>query len=332
MLLGWMIAVHDTRWIAQLYRATATRSGSQFRQWALDALTQRVAYAAAVWCVRENDTGRLTATTVRGLAPSVLEPLLALGSAQWLPPAGEGTAGRSWVTQRDLQALGAQYPQAAAVHARGLGQSFVALCPQSDTLFTTVICLLRRSVDPAFSFEDGDTLRTLLPHLAEAESLALENQLQFDDRLAATGRRNRGACCLADASGRIRSMSTGFHELLQRHVPDWDGLHLPFELEPLADAQERNLLVPRGLHVRVVRADQDLLQIHVRPTHPFDSLTAREHDIVKAMINGGSYKALARELGVSASTVANHASNIYRKLGAYNRDQVVGLASSFDAD
>lgn len=322
--LGWIDATDESRWTATLYREAAGRGAPAFRRWALDHLARAVPFTAAAWCTRRLGDERLTAVTVRGLTASALEPLLTLGNNLWVPPALLQGSGRSVLVRHDLAQLAAANVQAAALRRQRFADALVCLCAHADSLFFSIVCVLHES---GFSADAAATLQARLPHLAQAESLALESRLQLDRRLAASGRRNRGLSCLADSQGYIRAAAPGFGDLIRRHVRDWEGLRLPFDMRNRKTMQREAM--QQGLHVRVVETRHSWLQVHVREAHPFDTLTDREHDIVKAMVDGESYKAVARRLGVSASTVANHASNIYRKLGAYNRDEVVTLAASF---
>jgi DNA-binding NarL/FixJ family response regulator len=54
-------------------------------------------------------------------------------------------------------------------------------------------------------------------------------------------------------------------------------------------------------------------------------LTAREHDVLQALARGLSDKEIARELQVSANTVAAHVVHILSKLGVHSRLQAVLL-------
>lgn len=333
--MSWIETSRDTQWIGALYRQANAYEGAPLKQWALDCLSEQVSFSAVAWCTRRSDSDRLTAIAARGLPAPALEPLLALGAGLWRSPQDDrGRRGGSAATvaQFHLAELAARQPRAAELCTQGLSEAFVALCPQRGTLFTTVLCLLRKSSQSAFTYAECDRLCALVPHLAEAETLELEQRIGLDQRLARAGRRNRSPGCLVDDSGAVRAMSAAFRELLCQRQPRWNGLRVPAEMVavPEANGSARNVtLAELGLHARCSLAADNLFEVHIRPTHPFDRLTEREHDIVKAIVDGESYKLVARRLGVSPSTVANHASNIYRKLGALNRDQVVVLASSF---
>ncbi|MCW3066582.1 MAG: hypothetical protein JWN32_3754, partial [Solirubrobacterales bacterium] len=63
-----------------------------------------------------------------------------------------------------------------------------------------------------------------------------------------------------------------------------------------------------------------------RPVDPCP-LSAREMDVLKRLSEGKVYKQIARELGLSTSTVRTHLHNVYRKLGAVDRAQAVLVAT-----
>ncbi|TAM24225.1 MAG: response regulator transcription factor, partial [Nevskiaceae bacterium] len=54
----------------------------------------------------------------------------------------------------------------------------------------------------------------------------------------------------------------------------------------------------------------------------------REQQIARALGEGKTFKSIARNCGIAVSTVANHATRIYRKLGVYRREELVGLIRS----
>jgi len=63
-----------------------------------------------------------------------------------------------------------------------------------------------------------------------------------------------------------------------------------------------------------------------RPVDPCP-LSGREMDVLKRLSEGKVYKQIARELGLSTSTVRTHLHNVYRKLGAVDRAQAVLAAT-----
>jgi len=58
-------------------------------------------------------------------------------------------------------------------------------------------------------------------------------------------------------------------------------------------------------------------------TYPFPELTAREREVLNHMAAGTSNQAIARLLGLSAKTAANHVSNILNKLQAADRAEAI---------
>ena len=59
---------------------------------------------------------------------------------------------------------------------------------------------------------------------------------------------------------------------------------------------------------------------------PSSPLTARELAVLRLLARGAETADIARELGISATTVRNHVQHLLEKLGAHNRLQAVSLA------
>jgi DNA-binding NarL/FixJ family response regulator len=60
------------------------------------------------------------------------------------------------------------------------------------------------------------------------------------------------------------------------------------------------------------------LQAHRKPT-PAETLTHRELLVIRAIVDGGTNRQVADDLGLSEQTVKNHLSTVYDKLGVSNR-------------
>ena len=53
------------------------------------------------------------------------------------------------------------------------------------------------------------------------------------------------------------------------------------------------------------------------------NLTTRETEIVRLIIKGYSYKIIASDLGISEKTVSKHVSNIFSKVSATNKVEMI---------
>jgi len=54
-----------------------------------------------------------------------------------------------------------------------------------------------------------------------------------------------------------------------------------------------------------------------------EPLTAKEHQVIAAMVEGLSYKMIAGRLGIALETVRHHIKNIYRKLHVNSKGEVI---------
>jgi len=99
---------------------------------------------------------------------------------------------------------------------------------------------------------------------------------------------------------------------------------LPFEL-PENPSEERGAFSRGTLRFRLVAADGRRFLLYARKVQALDGLSPREREIAKALADGKTLKSVARQYGIATSTVANHASRIYRKLGIYRREELFEL-------
>lgn len=165
-------------------------------------------------------------------------------------------------------------------------------------------------------------LGRVLSHLVEAGALSLQQYIRRDEWLLALGRSNRGTTAVVDRSGAVYAASPSFRELV---VGDASATltELPFAL-PRGDVDGIGDFIEGPLHFRVSSLG-GLLQLHARKPLPLDGLSPREQQIARALGSGKTFKSVARQYDIAVSTVANHASRIYRKLGVYRREDLVDL-------
>jgi DNA-binding NarL/FixJ family response regulator len=79
--------------------------------------------------------------------------------------------------------------------------------------------------------------------------------------------------------------------------------------------------VAAGLIVRLAEAPRPAFDAVAEPEH--NLLTPREVEVLAAIGNGLSNKAVARQLGISQHTVKFHVEALLRKLGAASRAEAV---------
>jgi DNA-binding CsgD family transcriptional regulator len=171
---------------------------------------------------------------------------------------------------------------------------------------------------------DLPSLHRAVGHMVEAAALSLRQYIQRDDWLFALGRANRGTAALVDTKGTVYSASRRFRDLLANEAAvERDFPRLPFPL-PDSAFSETSAFMWQRLHFRVAPVGA-LLQLHARRPLPLDGLSPREQQIARALGNGKTFKSVARQYDIAVSTVANHASRIYRKLGIYRREDLVEL-------
>lgn len=170
---------------------------------------------------------------------------------------------------------------------------------------------------------DRPSLRRAAGHLAQAASLALRQFVARDEWLMHMGRASRGSAALVDARGAIYVASERFGELLALEFGERDVAALPFAL-PAGPADGPVSFQIGSLHFRL-QAQGGLFLLNARRPHPLDVLSPREQEIARALALGKTFKSVAREYQIAISTVANHASRIYRKLGIYRLEELVEL-------
>lgn len=171
---------------------------------------------------------------------------------------------------------------------------------------------------------DTQQVRRGIGHMVEAGSLALRHFIQRDEWLYSLGRPSRGTAALVDSKGTLYAASPRFRELLEPETGTRDFFHLPRSIPDHAmDSEDSSFLVGE-LHVRSSRKG-NLYLLHARRPQPLDELSPREQEIARALGTGKTFKSVARQYDIAVSTVANHASRIYKKLGIFRREELVEM-------
>jgi DNA-binding NarL/FixJ family response regulator len=177
---------------------------------------------------------------------------------------------------------------------------------------------------------DIQALRTLAEYLVHASDLTLSLFVQQDDRLEQMGRSSRGLAALVDAEGAVFAATDRFLAGLGKRSRLEPVVHLPFPVPSLAPSGAANLR-HGGQHWRLLCMG-GLYSVHVRQPQLLDVLSPREQQIAYALAKGLTFKSIAAQCQIAVSTVANHASRIYRKLGVFRREELMALMQSARID
>ena len=168
-----------------------------------------------------------------------------------------------------------------------------------------------------------EELHRAVGHMIEAGTLALRHLIQRDEWLYSMGRPSRGSTALVDANGTLYASSPRFRELLASEFGTRDFTALPQPL-PEDTGDGDGLFCQGALHFRYARRG-GLYLVHARRPLPLDGLSPREQQIARALGTGKTFKSVARQFDIAVSTVANHASRIYKKLGIFRREELVEM-------
>jgi DNA-binding CsgD family transcriptional regulator len=214
-------------------------------------------------------------------------------------------------------------------HANGMATAHL----DEDSQRAQALSLYRADADSHFLQRDSSIAEQVLPHFLEAlkinQALAVQRTVQGADR---------STVAIACSRGTLHYCSDGFRKLLHLEWPDWEGALLP---APLLDKIARTGSTGfRSAALRVsVRPVGGLLFLkasRVTASIPCHSacpellqsaygLTPSEARVAITLLEGGSAREMAENLGVSFHTVRTQIRQAYAKLGVNSRAHFVRL-------
>ncbi len=191
---------------------------------------------------------------------------------------------------------------------------------------TTSITLYRGAGERPFSDEERRFFHGAAPHLAENQGLAAIQHL-----LAATRTASVDVACsgVADRRGFLQVARPDFQDLLRLEWPAWSGRELPEELRGAIRGSAPTAFLGERIAVKVSRMS-DVYLLQARRRRPADSLSGREREVAELLTEGHTYKEAAKRLGVAPSTVRNHISAIFAKLGVNKQSEMAAALRATD--
>jgi two-component system uhpT operon response regulator UhpA len=291
--------------VLQLHRGSREWPAASFTARACELLGSVIAFDACLWGsvaadAPEGSPPALHSLHTQGLSEAALALCLA-GSGE--PPALEATQIEPLAARRVILQLW-RHPGAPAPLA-------------ADAL--------------ADDRADQQALQFLMPHLVEAQRENRLSRAHAGDELA-PARRSHALC---DADGLLQQVDEQGLALLRTEWPRWCAARLP---EPLAEAVAFAMVAPgdgapaptppappfhgRQITVLMTRSD-GLLLLDVRRRAAVDRLSTRQRDIALLYAEGHTGPQIARQFGLSPSTVNNHLGVIFKKLAVSNKVQLL---------
>jgi FixJ family two-component response regulator len=194
------------------------------------------------------------------------------------------------------------------------------------------------ATSPVFVIDDDEDVRRSLSWLFESVSIPVEVFASASEFLAFPGCRGPGCLVLdvrmpdmdglelldalrehrigvpvimisghADVPMAVRAMQSGAVDFIQKPVNHQDLLE---RVRKALAADER---------FRAEIGDPSVI------AEQLEQLTAKEREVLDAIVRGGTNKAIAGDLGLSVRTVETHRANLMRKLGVHSTADLVRL-------
>ncbi|UAA39619.1 helix-turn-helix transcriptional regulator [Paraneptunicella aestuarii] len=194
-------------------------------------------------------------------------------------------------------------------------------CYEQESGLYTLISLYRFDAENDFNNTDKEHMQRLVYHLNAAASYNYFLHLQQQDE--------GQTAAICDKHGIYWQTHPEFFALLhnQANSESSQTADTPKFSYPLVDGGEYQ---QGDLHIRVT-AQGELFRVSVRQLNPLDTLSEREQQIVNWIVQGLTFKEVAKELDLAPSTISNHLYRIYRKLDIASRSQLAKLYAKAQA-
>lgn len=173
------------------------------------------------------------------------------------------------------------------------------------------VALCRRRASPPFEPAHRVLFDQLSAHLMQRWSTRIA-------ALVGGGGAPGEAHALVDATGHFAYVGARLALLLRERFPHWDGTRLPPELAAAATGAAPALL-KLGARRLAVQQRGDLVLPSLAPQRRAALLPPREMSVALLYADGRSHKDIARETGLSPTTVRTYLREVYLRLGVSDK-------------
>lgn len=280
------------RLILDLYRAARQLPPRRFKQWSLSQCRPWLTFDQAYWAC---------AHILPGNIPQWFE--IECVSCELQAPSASVS---SWISE----GIGVEATQQLEP-GEDDQTGWVLASTRSDTRAALVHCIALHRQHP-FEPQELAIKQQLVAHLHEASLINSFWNLRG-------GYQHEQVCyALCDEQGLLQEVEHEFIDLLGQEFGNWAGPWLPFQV------QAGSCYLGERFRVRGCPREGGLL-LKVEPLPILALLTPKQREVAALLVEGWSYKAIARRLSISPSTVTNHSNAIYQRLGVSSKAELIRL-------
>lgn len=196
-----------------------------------------------------------------------------------------------------------------------------SLLYEEESSIYHIMSLYRGKRATRFTPQDKAIKQQLMPHLINA----MKNNLFIQMETSVSQHNEQWKVGICDYDGMLRQANSQFMQRFKLAFPNWQGGLLPFPLD-LTQQEQRIELEHDWLHCHL---KEDFIYLKFMQKHLADALTLKEKLVCQKLQNGLTNKEIANEMAISHVTVRNHFTNIFKKLGAKTRSDVVTKLSDY---
>jgi len=312
------------QFISQLYRGSAQVALAEFPNWALDLLQQVISFDGAVWGTGHNSTQEFHTQTSVDVD---IEIFNRLKETITINPIFEQLMLNSGspVDMSDVINDHAFYQSPIYLKCFkpfGIERILSSMQVDDRSGIFTLLTLYRYDREHKFTAHEKTIQQQLLFHLLSAFShrqfLALKEKTNSTaSEVKQSTQLDKFAIC--DSAGIYHAVESGFLDIIEYHTGAQHHQKLPFILK----GNDKNYSVGKLQISQAKLGDLYRISLHIK--NKLDDLSDREKQVVAGICQGNTFKQIAKNLGLSPSTVSNHLYRIYLKLGINSRSELVQL-------
>jgi len=312
--------VTPDQFISQLYRGSTQVPLASFPNWALDLLQQVISFDGAIWGTGHNSTQEFHTQTSVDVD---IEIFNRLKETVTINPIFEQLMLNTGSPIDMSDVINDQAFYQSPIYQQcfkpfGIERILSSIQLDGRSGIFTLLTLYRYDREHKFTKHEKKIQQQLLFHLLSAfthrQFLALKEPINIQQQ---SSQQDKYAIC--DNAGIYHAVEPGFLDIMEYHTGVQHHQEFPFILE----GEDKNYSKGK-LHISQQKLG-DLYRISLRLKNKLDDLSDREKQVVAGICQGSTFKQIAKNLGLSPSTVSNHLYRIYLKLGINSRSELVKL-------